>query len=186
MEKEYKMYFANSLFTEADRDYNIKVVNMIKERFGDVLDLYVPQLNDSINDKSTFADAQMIADADYEELTKSDFLLAIIDSHDVGVGLEIGIMYEQGKQIVGLYTDVRQFGADNPDKLEALKSIGQNQFSYVNLMATGLILNNGYLVNNTDDLLDSIQLMIEKERKEDKELEEWLASIEVELEEENE
>ena len=186
MEKEYKMYFANSLFNEADRDYNIKVVNMIKERFGDVLDLYVPQLNDSINDKSNFADAQMIADADYVELCNSDFLLAIIDSQDVGVGLEIGIMYEQGKQIVGLYTDVRQFGADNQDKLEALKSIGQNQFSYSNLMQTGLIMNNGFLVNNTDDLLDSIQLMIEKERKEDKELDEWLASIGAELLEENE
>lgn len=155
-----RMYFANDLFSEANRMYNKAVYDKIQERFGDRLTQYLPQLNDGINDKSAYADAQMIANADYYELCQSDFLLAILDADDVGVGLEIGIMYEQKKPIIGVYTDVRQFGAENEQKVTALSTIGQNQFSYVNLMETGLILNNGYLVNNTDDLLDSIEKVL--------------------------
>lgn len=151
-----KMYFANDLFSEANRDYNIKLYGLLKEKFGEDLDIYLPQLNDGINDKNAYADAQMIANADYKELSESDFLLAILDSNDVGVALEIGIAYEQGKPIIGLYTDVRQFGADNQKKLDAISEIGQNQFSYVNLMETGLILNNGYLVNNIEDLIKCV------------------------------
>lgn len=154
------LYFANDLFNEATRDYNEKIAQAIEERFGDKLSLYLPQRNLGINDKNAYADAQMIADGDYDELCKSDFLLAILDSQDFGVGLEIGIMYEQKKPIIGVYTDVRQFGADNPKKIEALKQIGQNQWSYLNLMATGLILNNGYMVNNTEDLLAKIEILL--------------------------
>lgn len=158
--KKKRMYFANDLFNEATRDYNEKISKMIEERFGDKLTQYVPQLNDSINNKDFFADAQMVADADYEELCKSDFLLAILDSNDVGVALEIGIMYEQKKPIIGLYTDVRQFGGDNKKKLDMINQIGQNQFAYVNIMETGLILNNGYLVNSADHVLDAIDVIL--------------------------
>lgn len=155
-----RMYFANDLFNEATRDYNEKIAQAIEKQFGDKLSLYLPQRNMGINDKNAYADAQMIADADYNELSNSDFLLAILDSQDFGVGLEIGIMYEQKKPIIGVYTDVRQQGADNPKKIEALKEIGQNQFPYLNLMASGLILNNGFLVNNSDDLLNKIEIIL--------------------------
>lgn len=155
-----RMYFANDLFNEATRDYNEKIAQAIEKQFGDKLSLYLPQRNMGINDKNAYADAQMIADADYNELSNSDFLLAILDSQDFGVGLEIGIMYEQKKPIIGVYTDVRQQGADNPKKIQALKEIGQNQFPYLNLMASGLILNNGFLVNNTDDLLNKIEIIL--------------------------
>lgn len=151
-----KLYFANDLFNEATRDYNEKVVQAIEKQFGDALTIYLPQRNLGINDKNAYADAQMIADGDYKELNESDILLAVLDSQDFGVGLEIGIAYEQKKPIVGVYTDVRQQGADNAKKIEALKEIGQNQFSYLNLMGSGLVLNNGYLVNNTEDILSSI------------------------------
>lgn len=157
-----KIYLANDLFSEANRDYNLKVSRMISEKFGEAVTQYVPQLNEGINDKNAYADAQMIADADIDELMTSDILVAILDSNDVGVALEIGVAYQSGMPIVGLYTDVRQFGAGNQQKIEALKKIGQNQFSYVNLMETGMIMNAGYLVNNTDDMLTAIDRIIDK------------------------
>lgn len=157
-----KMYFANSLFNEADRDYNMKIYNRLKEEFGASLDIYLPQLNDAINDKTAYASAQMIADADVEELESSDFLLAILDSNDVGVALEIGIAYARNMPIIGLYTDVRQHGAENKKKIEAIKSIGENQFSYINLMETGLIMNKGFLVNNINDVVEHVSEIIEQ------------------------
>lgn len=152
-----RIYFANDLFNEATRDYNEKIVQRIEKEFDKEISIYLPQRNHAINDKNAYADAQMIADADYQELCDADVLIAILDSQDFGVGLEIGIMYEQKKPIIGLYTDVRQQGADNPKKLAALREIGQNQFSYANIMGTGLILNNGYLVNNTEDMIAAIK-----------------------------
>lgn len=159
-----KFYFANDLFNEATQDYNEKIARRLEETFGEELSLYVPQRNEAINDKDAYADAQMIANADYEELEDSDALIAVLDTQDFGVGLEIGIMYQQGKPIIGIYTDVRQKGADNPKKIAALSQVGQNQFAYVNLMATGLILNNGYLVTNTDDLLKAVADLLEENR----------------------
>ena len=168
--RQVKMYFANGLFNEADRDYNMKIYNRLKEEFGLRLDIYLPQLNDAINDKQAYADAQMIANADYEELENSEILLAIIDTEDAGVALEIGLAYEMGIPIVGLYTDVRQHGADNAKKIEAIGSIGQNQFSYVNLMMTGLIMNHGKLVNSIDDAVDALAVLLDKRDKMDKQL----------------
>lgn len=157
-----KFYFANDLFNEATRDYNEKIVKRLEKEFGEQVSYYLPQRNQSINAKEAYADAQMIADADYAELCDSDALIAILDTQDFGVGLEIGIMYEQKKPIIGVYTDVRQQGADNPKKIAALKEIGQNQFSYTNIMAVGLILNNGVMVNNTEDLIKSVAALLNK------------------------
>lgn len=150
-----KLYFAAPLFSEADRDYNTKVYNRIKEEFGEDLDIYLPQMNDAINDKTAYADSIMIAEADVEFLTNSDILLALTDgaSTDVGVGIEVGIAFAQNKKMIGLYTDVRQAGGDHPKKIKALQEIGEVQFHYTNLMLNGLIKKNGKLVNSIDQLI---------------------------------
>lgn len=156
------IYFAAPLFSEPDRDYNMKVVGKIREAYGDRVEIYNPMENDAINDKTAYASSQQIASADYAELNKADIVIALTDgaSTDVGVALEVGIAYEKGLKIIGLYTDVRQQGADNQQKVDALSIIGENQFSYVNLMLTGVIKEQGYLVASTDELMMALALYI--------------------------
>lgn len=162
MKKPLNIYFAAPLFSEADRDYNLKVYNRIRSVFGDKVQIYLPQLNDAINDKSAYADSIMIALADYGYIKNSDILIALTDGAqtDVGVGIEVGLAYERKLPILGLYTDVRQQGADNAQKVAALQEIGEVQFHYTNLMLNGLIKDNGALVNNIDDLITEIEKIL--------------------------
>ena len=77
MKNKLKVYFASPLFTDMERDYNKKAVDFLRNKMKDSLDIYLPQENDAINDKSGYADSQMIAIADTKELlecyTSADF-----------------------------------------------------------------------------------------------------------------
>ena len=156
--KKIKAYYATGLFSESDRMYNSYVVSQIRERI-DNLDIYLPQENTDINDKSKHADGQMIAYADYKRLDNANILLVNLYGLETGQGrcLEMGYAYAKGIPIIGLWTDNRQQGADVKEKIEALKEIGENQFAYINLMVTGTIKANGKLVNNVDDFVDAIE-----------------------------
>ena len=100
----------------------------------------------------------MIAQADTAKLLNSDLMVAVLDglSIDNGVASEIGVAYAKEIPIIGLYTDTRQQGATNQEKLHALTQIAENQFHYVNLYTTGLIKLNGTIVNNEKDLLTAV------------------------------
>ena len=156
-----KAYFASPLFAEMEVRYNEYVVGLIREAFP-TLDMYVPQEQTSINDKSLYADSKLIAEMDTNALVASDVLIAVLDGAiiDVGVASEIGVAYHAGIPIVGLYTDSRQKGADNQQKLDALKQIGESQFSYVNLYTVGLVKLNGTIVNSTAQLIEAIKTYI--------------------------
>ena len=156
-----KAYFASPLFAEMEVRYNEYVVGLIREAFP-TLDMYVPQEQTSINDKSLYADSKLIAEMDTNALVASDVLIAVLDGAiiDVGVASEIGVAYHAGIPIVGLYTDSRQKGADNQQKLDALKEIGESQFSYVNLYTVGLVKLNGTIVNSTAQLIEAIKTYI--------------------------
>src|SRR5699024_519674 len=143
-----KVYFANSLFNDSDLMYNEKVVGEIREAFDGDIDVYNPMENDAINDKTQYADSLTIVKADYEELEDSDVLVAVIDSDDSGVALEIGMFYMMNKPIIGIYTDTRRVAYGNEKKKEALDTIGENQVSYINLMLSGAIKERGKLVDN--------------------------------------
>ena len=156
-----KAYFASPLFAEMEVRYNEYVVGLIREAFP-TLDMYVPQEQTSINDKSLYADSKLIAEMDTNALVASDVLIAVLDGAiiDVGVASEIGVAYHAGIPIVGLYTDSRQKGADNQQKLDALKQIGESQFSYVNLYTVGLVKLNGTIVNSTAQLIEALKTYI--------------------------
>ena len=156
-----KAYFASPLFAEMEVRYNEYVVGLIREAFP-TLDMYVPQEQTSINDKSLYADSKLIAEMDTNALVASDVLIAVLDGAiiDVGVASEIGVAYHAGIPIVGLYTDSRQKGADNQQKLDALKEIGESQFSYVNLYTVGLVKLNGTIVNSTAQLIEALKTYI--------------------------
>lgn len=152
-----KVYLANSLFNDADIMYNKYLAKLLRDSIEDI-DLYVPQENEGINDKNAYADSVMIANADYDKLKGSDLLVAVLDSNDNGVSVEVGIAFERGMPIIGLFTDVRQQGRDNQKKIDALVEDGtENQFIYHNLMEVGVIKIAGTIVSNVEDLIKEVQ-----------------------------
>ena len=67
------------MFCEADRMYNAFLAEKIREHLGEDIDLYVPQENKSINDKTKCADSHDIFWGDYNRLQKCDIFIARID-----------------------------------------------------------------------------------------------------------
>lgn len=156
------IYFAAPLFSQSDLLYNRYLAEKIRA-LGSDLTIYVPQENEGINDKSAYADSKMIALADTEEVLKSDLMIALLDglTIDAGVASEIGVAYAKGIPVIGLYTDSRQQGADNQQKIAALQKPAENQFHYLNLYTVGLIKLNGLIVNSEADLLDHVHSFLE-------------------------
>ncbi|MFD1484075.1 nucleoside 2-deoxyribosyltransferase [Lacticaseibacillus baoqingensis] len=152
------VYFANALFSRADFDFNARLVARLRQALPS-LDIYLPQENAAINDKQAYADAKMIAQADTQEVLRADLMLAVLDGPviDAGVASEIGVAYAKNIPILGLYTDSRRLGAANPKKLEALQTIAENQFHYLNLYTVGLIKLNGAIFADEDALIAELQ-----------------------------
>ncbi|MHC5227257.1 nucleoside 2-deoxyribosyltransferase [Enterococcus sp. LJL99] len=144
-----KIYFAGPMFAQADLLYNDHLVKKIRA-ISEKIDVYLPQENGAINDKTAYADSKMIALADTEKVLESDLLIAVLDGLviDPGVASEIGVAYAKGIPMIGLYTDTRQQGADNSRKIEALNTVAENQFHYLNLYTVGLLKLNGSVVSD--------------------------------------
>lgn len=164
------------MFCEADRMYNAFLAEKIRERLGEDIDLYVPQENKSINDKTKCADSHDIFWGDYNRLQKCDIFIARIDG-DIppsGTSAEIGIMsqrrqyWEQNKNeefppmILGLCTDSR-----NPKRtyLDAKNELMKNedyesQYCYFNLFTLGCIKVNGELATSVDELVDKLEAAV--------------------------
>lgn len=149
-----KLYFVAPLFAASDLRYNAELVASIRQQYPQ-LEIYLPQENAAINDKSAYADSKMIALADTEKVLESDLMIALLDglTIDAGVASEIGVAYAKGIPVLGLYTDSRQQGADNQQKLAALQTVAENQFHYVNLYTVGLIKLNGEIYSSEVALL---------------------------------
>ncbi|MBF6625341.1 nucleoside 2-deoxyribosyltransferase [Aerococcaceae bacterium zg-BR9] len=152
-----KLYFASPLFTEMEVAFNAKLAADIRQAIPQ-LEIFLPQEQGEINDKNAYTDSTMIAKLDTQAVLESDILLAVLDGQliDPGVASEIGVAYQAGIPIVGLYTDSRQQGATNPQKIAALQEIAESQFSYVNLYTVGLIKLNGTIVNSSRDVPNAI------------------------------
>lgn len=163
------IYIGNGLFNESDLLFNeylyeriwLRIHELELHHLKDCVEIYVPQFNQDINDKTKYADSKMIYDGDNERLDNTDILIAVIDGGDLGLGTEIGrfsLMCEKEplKTILGLYSDTRQ-GNAIPEKINAINNeIGENQFSYINLYTVGAIKSVGKLYNNSSDLIDDL------------------------------
>lgn len=148
-----KIYFAAPMFAKSDLLYNEMIVKRIRELSPDAA-IYLPQENESINDKTAYADSKMIALADTEKVLESDLMIALLDglTIDAGVASEIGVAYAKGIPVIGLYTDTRQQGGTHPQKIAALQETAENQFHYLNLYTVGLIKLNGQVVSSESEL----------------------------------
>lgn len=152
-----KIYFASPLFSEMELLFNEQLAAAIRKAYPNV-ELYVPQEQAAINDKSAYADSKMIAQYDTNALLESNLLIAILDGQiiDPGVASEIGVAYHAGIPILALYSDSRQKGSDNPQKIAALSTIAESQFSYINLYTVGLVKLNGEIVSTSAQLVEAI------------------------------
>lgn len=156
------IYFGAPLFSESELMYNKRVVDTMRLIFKDKVNIYLPQENEAINDKSGFADSIMITNGDNEYLDNSDILIAVIDGQTVDVGLasEIGYFYNTGKPIFAIYSDSRQGTYGNQQKIDALDDIAESQFSYVNLYTVGMIKQRGKIVRSYKELIEELSNVI--------------------------
>ena len=158
-----KGYLGNGLFSLQEQLFNKYLAEKLRKELPE-LELYVPQENAEINDKSNFADSIAIATADYERLQDADFLIACLDGVlvDPGLATEIGDMLSMGKPVFGLYTDVRQqkeFDSAFREKTMALIDVAESQWHYVNLYTVGRIKmsDNSNIFTSVNDLIWAVK-----------------------------
>ncbi|WP_339182199.1 nucleoside 2-deoxyribosyltransferase [Oceanobacillus sp. FSL W7-1293] len=153
-----KGYLANGLFSMGDRYVNEQLAKAIREAVPEI-DLYLPQENAAINDKTAYANSEIIAEADLSKLEKSDILIAVLDGVEIdsGVAAEIGAFSMLNRPIVGVFTDTRQQGRDNQKKINALvEDALENQFVYRNLFLVGLVKRNGVITSTIEEAVEAV------------------------------
>lgn len=160
-----KAYFAAPLFDSANQMFNEYIAKEIRHELP-FLELYLPQENEALNDKTGYADSVTIFDGDNHYLDEADILICLLDGIEIdsGVAAEIGRfaltkqLSERPRYIYGLYTDVRQMGADNQQKIEALqKDSIENQFFYKNLYVVGAVKKYGKILTSVEDLVNELR-----------------------------
>ena len=110
-----RVYFAAPLFSQAERDYNLKVTAVLEQYDYQV---FLPQRDGYLApDLEGLTEEEKIAKIfakDYEEVTKADIFFGILDGRapDEGVCVELGIAYSQGKRCYGFKTDARTVESD--------------------------------------------------------------------------
>lgn len=141
MKQEISIYWANSMFSQADRVFNTNCVTKLRASGHNV---FLPQEN-TVNHLNT-PTASEIFRADTCALLESDILIACIDQEtiDCGVSTEIGIAFASGIPIIGLCTDIRQYRQ------------GEGRI-YRNPYVIGTIQTKGKIVHNIDELLITIK-----------------------------
>ena len=139
--RKTRIYWANALFSKADRDFNEKCAAILRDAGYSV---FLPQ-----ETPMTFETAptnEEIFRVDTEEIVKADILVACIDQFpiDSGVACEIGVAYASGKLTIGFYTDIRR-------QREGAGRMYKNQYVMGAIEAKGLI------VSGMDELLQILK-----------------------------
>ena len=164
--KTLNIYLAGPIFTERDRMYLDYLYNKMEEMAKTLplltLNIYAPQRNASINDKTKSATAADVYHGDYERLRNTDVLMAVVsgDTPPIGTTCEIGIFSEMmhhhpEKQLFALLDDMREMSVTHSAEKDAAGAAdaGENQYSYCNIFLTGCIKENGLLYTKSDTML---------------------------------
>jgi len=173
--KKVRIYLASQIFAECWRDYNEKLATRIETEFPEV-ELYVPQRNKSINDKTKCASAEDIAKGDFtDNLDRDDIMVAVVDGDTPGIGTVTEIGYfsrmcqeeitrtgSTKKRIISLYTDSRECSHTvNDGKIKALNDFAESQFSYLNLLTVGALKRYGTMCRTIDEVIIELRKAIE-------------------------
>jgi nucleoside 2-deoxyribosyltransferase len=135
-----KIYWANALFSEADRKFNEVSVARVRAAGHTV---FLPQEAFSKNADPT---NEEIFRVDTNELQSCDIVVACLDQFpiDSGVACEIGVAYGANILVIGLYTDIRK------------DRVGPGRM-YKNQYVLGAIEANGEIVFSVDELLKTLR-----------------------------
>ena len=144
MSKKFDVYWANALFSLADRNFNSECAKRLR---NNNITVFLPQEGDF--NKSKSPTEIEIFENDIHALNNSAVLVACIDQEtiDCGVGCEIGLAYQQNMPIIGLYTDVRR------DRL--------NYKMYKNPFVMGVIMKKGKILNDVEALSAVIKSLLD-------------------------
>ena len=110
-----RVYFAGPLFSEAEREYNRKIVDIL-EKHG--YEVFLPQrdgfLAAELEGLSEEEKTAKIFQKDYEEVLKADILFMVLDGRvpDEGACVELGMAYANGKRCYGFKNDARSVELD--------------------------------------------------------------------------
>ena len=110
-----RVYFAAPLFNEAERAYNLKIVEILEAHGYEV---FLPQrdgfLAPELEGKTEAEKIEMIFNKDRDEVLKSDILFMMLDGRvpDDGACVELGIAYASGKRCYGFKSDARTIEQD--------------------------------------------------------------------------
>jgi SAM-dependent methyltransferase len=140
--KHLDVYWANAMFSAADRDFNSICSSRLREAGYEV---FLPQ-DASINDcwDRPSPTPKEIFRVDTAAILRSRLLVACIDHEciDCGVACEVGIAFGSGIPIVGLHTDIRQHRTSNR--------------IYRNPYIIGVIEGSGEVVSSVEDLIATL------------------------------
>jgi len=102
-----KIFLAAPLFSEAERDFNSKVAERLRNKGFEV---WLAQESPFIHG-GTFKEKETIFKEDISALKSCDVVVAILDGVEVdsGVAFEMGYAVAIGKPVIGLKTDHRTF-----------------------------------------------------------------------------
>lgn len=115
-----RVYFAGPLFNQAEKDFNLKLTQVLEEAGYEV---FLPQRDGIeaalLEGKTEEEMIRMIFDLDSGEVQKADIIFMNLDGRvpDEGACVELGIAYAGGKRCYGFKTDTRsvELGMDlNP------------------------------------------------------------------------
>ena len=174
--KKLRVYLASQIFAECWREYNEKVATAIETAYPDI-ELYVPQRNKAINDKTKCASAEDITYGDFtQNLDRDDIVVAIVDGDTPGIGTTTEIGYfarmcqeelertgSTKKTIISLYTDSRECSHTFLEaKNEKLKEFAESQYAYLNLLLVGALKRYGVMCRTIDEVVKELGKAIER------------------------
>ncbi len=133
----YDVYWAAPMFSTADREYNAKYVQMLRDAG---IRVYNP-MSDAVYIGTNPSDEEIFT-KDVAAVKDCRVFVANIDqeSIDSGVASQIGIANVLGKPIVGVFTDSRRDRSrnsiyKNPHVMGAIKSAGELIYTLDHLVA---------------------------------------------------
>lgn len=149
--KKYNVYLAGALFNEAEVNQRKLEGKLLREAFGDKLDVYNP-INQPFNeDKQSLPTPADIFKHDTDAVLASDFVLADVTNEDSGVMFELGIAYQSNKYIIAINSDIR---LESANKYE-VPSYSMNHY------VLGGIEENGVLVRSFKEAIEELKRKIE-------------------------
>ena len=109
------VYFAGPMFSQAEKDYTLKLAEILEENGYTV---FLPQRDGLeaalLQGQTEKEKAQIIFEKDVTEIMKADIVFMVVDGRvpDEGACVELGIAYANGKRCYGVKTDTRSLEID--------------------------------------------------------------------------